>query len=161
MPTPINVRDALVTVIESITNIGKVYPTNKYAADWAHFNDIFSVNIGGNKQIRGWWLSPPTVTGSSRGDTFDAHWRTYTFTVRGVQSYKDSLDTETTFTLNVYAVFDLISRQGTLGQPDVIDGSIEVRVPLIAFRMFGSTLCHYAEITVDVGVNDPVNWVRP
>jgi len=158
------IRDALVKVIQSVPDTGQVHNRYKYASDWNVFLDKFTVTIAGKKQIRGWWISIPTLPGGLNYDSFETHWHNFVFPIRAIMGYSDTDDSETEFENMIYAVHGKLHEQGVLGLGPLqlaptIDqvipgGSIDVILPLIDIRTFGSVLCHYAELYLTVGVKD-------
>lgn len=160
------IASAIVAVMQTVEAVGQVHNRNKYNASWDKFFDQFAYNWNGQKQVRGWYLSIPTVTATSgEGDSFDSHWDTYDYVIRGLMSYSDGGETEPAFEDLIYTVRDVLQAQGTFGlvsAPDrVVDGSIAVTIPTVDMRTFGSVLMHYCEMHLQVTVNSDVVWVSP
>lgn len=164
-----SVKQQIVTLIKGLPRTGNVYDRVKYTSNWQNFKDQFAFvdPSNGMQQIRGWWITIPTLLeGESDGNTFDTHWHNYQYPIHAVMSYSDKGDTEPAFEEMVYSVYQKLHFQGVLGLgPDnpvngsvVIDGSIGVTIITIDMRMFGSMLCHHAEMRVTVGVAEPVVW---
>lgn len=156
-----DIRDAIVTVIESVTDSGIVHNRAKYSTDASTFLDNFSCLIGGKKILRGWWLSIPT-SNAFRGthSTFDSDTEVLEFTIRGIHSYYDNEDSETEFGILVYTVMTALRSQITFSQGPtrVLPFSAEVNLPIVELRQFGSTLCHYCEIRFSIETNVIVAW---
>lgn len=167
-------KQAIVSVIKGVPNTGNVYDRVKYNSNWQRFRDdfLFADPATGYTQVRGWWITIPVLSEYPQGRSFDAHWHNYTYPIRAVMSYSDKGDTEPVFNDMIWKVFDQLHDQGTLGlgpnNPTidqfgnpafVIDGSIDVAVPVVDMRFFGSILCHYAEMRMQVGLADQVNFI--
>ena len=147
------IRDALVTLVESVSNVGAVHNRARFTADWSNFNTLFKATIGGVEQIRGWWvqwsgITATNVPGTGFGDDADI-WR---FTIRGVLALKDAGDTETTFNDLMLAIVNAIRASSHLGEAEVMRYSHRVTTSEPDIRQFGSVVCNYGEIYVDVTV---------
>lgn len=163
------IRDQIVTLIQSVHNPGNVYDRYKYSSNWQTFLDQFAWQDldSGYKIIKGWWVSLPTMTENIPGRSFDEHWHNYTWPIRGIMSLSDRGDSEDAFDTMLWAVVEVLHDQGTLGQGPgvradshyVVDGSTEVEAPIVEIRQFGSTLCHYCELRMTVGVAHPVVFI--
>lgn len=146
-----SIREALVTLIESATDAGIVHNRIKFSADWTTFLNHFGwVDDEGRNQVRGWWLSIPTMPTVGRG-TYNSDSEIYTFPIRGIMAYKDSEETEPAFQELIYRVFRILQKQddldiGVVGTDYFVDGSIVVTMPVVELRQYGSILCHYCEI---------------
>jgi|SRR5688572_831887 len=146
-----SIREALVDLIEELTDVGIVHNRTKFSADWTVFLNNFGwVDTAGRNQVRGWWLSIPTMPSIGRG-TYNSDSEIYTFVVRGIMSYKDSEESEPVFQELIYRVFRHLQKQsdldvGIVGNDYFVDGSIVVTMPTVELRQYGSVLCHYCEI---------------
>ena len=133
------IRTAIYTTLSGVTNIGKVYDYDRWAADWATFINLFKTTISGMPQIRGWEISR---TGPVPNDTTSV--RSHTYTIRGYMSLDDSAATEKTFNALIEAIYDAF-----LAAPDLNYAALGhdgIQVDVIEARMFGSVLCHYTEL---------------
>jgi hypothetical protein len=155
-------KQAIATIVKAQPKTGQVYDRVKYSANWQRFKDQFAwVDAEtGYTQIRGWWITLPTMTENSRDASFDMHWHNFTYPLHAVMSYSDSGDTEPDFNNMIWSVFEVLHQQGTFGLGSVngdvvIDASVDVSVPTVDFRFYGSILCHHAEMRVTVGVGSP------
>lgn len=164
-----DVRQAVVTLIQGIPNIGNVYDRYKYSSNWQSFLDQFMWQDPdtGFRAPRGWWVSLPTMTEYPQGRSFDEHWHTYTYPIRGILGVSDKANSEGSFDTLIWQVVDVLHDQGTLGQGPgvradqkyVVDASPDIDVPIVEIRAFGSTLCHFTEMRFSVGIAHPVNNV--
>lgn len=149
-----SIRDAIVARVNTIANIGKVYGYTRQVADWSAYLNLFTSTIGGVKQVRGWEVSwdgvPETDADMGR---FGGSIETYSFTIRGKQGLDDSAATEQTFDDLIEAIRSDLRSQSNLGVLAVHVGSIQVTVPVIDNRQFGSVLCHFCEINVRMHVD--------
>jgi hypothetical protein len=139
------VRGLVKTVVEGVTNVGLVHDYQRLATDFTVLLDRFKTTISGQEQIRGWTISLEAAPGERM--TFGAVQRTYQYKIRGYFGLKDSSATEKSALLVVFAVMDALDVDTTIrpgaGGTTASPCSLEVYEP----RMFGSMLCHYAEIT--------------
>jgi hypothetical protein len=143
-----NIRTQIYTILSSVTNIGKVYDYERWANDWATFINFFKTTIGGIDQIRGWEISrrsaPEKQVGISSGT--GKYERAHSFVIRGYLGVKDADATEKTFNALIEAIATAFrgnrKLNGTAERHDLIQTDI------IEPRMFGSVLCHYAELSL-------------
>jgi len=91
-------------------------------------------------------------------------WHTYTYPIHAIMTYSDQGDTEPRFNDMIWTVQSSLVQHGFLGlgpqnpQPNgshVIDGTVEVAVPTVDLRFYGSILCHHCEMLLTVGVAIP------
>lgn len=160
-----DIRLAMAGILDAIPNIGMVYDHYKYSSDWSKFLDQFTISIGGNRQVRGWWLSIPTISvPQSQYQTFgsDGDVDTYNWPLRGVMTFSDANGSETEFEDLIHLVRNTLRHQLTLGLPsEIVPGAINVVVPLIDIRSFGSYLVHYCEMSVTMDVMLPATVWGP
>lgn len=168
------VKQAIVKTITAQSNVGRVYDRVKYSSNWQNFRDqfLYANPSNGMTQVRGWWVTIPNMTDYPTGRTFDTHWHIFTYPIHAVMSYSDKGDTEPDFNNMIWQVFDVLHDQGVLGlgpgspvidqfgSPSfVIDGSIDIEVPTVDMRFYGSMLCHHAEFRMSVGIADQVQFI--
>jgi hypothetical protein len=150
-----SVREALVTLIESIPDSGSVYNRAKFSTTFDKFLDQFSwVDQNGRNQVRGWWLSIPTMPTVGRG-TYDQDSEICRFPIRGIMSYRDGSESEIDFEDLSYRVFRVLQKSTGLAVTSVngdrvVVGNIITTMPINELRQFGSILCHYCEIHFQV-----------
>lgn len=157
MTTYATIRDALVTQITAVSNAGNVYAYERLVADWSNFQALFTATIGGQKQVRGWWVTRERI--EAVPDAMGTTARTYVFVVRGVLGVHDSTATEETFQDLVDAVMAAIDAHRDDGDSAVRDYSVGPTLArVIEARQFGSVLCHYAELEVRVEVIAAVSY---
>jgi hypothetical protein len=142
------------TKLLEIPNIGLVYTYQRQAVDMSKFINLFARDIGGGKkEIRGWEITRQAIAEHKRGAFFGHH----VMIVRGYMGISDADASSETF----QALVDLIRAKFRTAEPDdsaadwdYRDGdnitNSPVQVPLLDDRMFGSVLCHHAEIHISV-----------
>jgi hypothetical protein len=160
------IKQRIVTSINLVPNTGNVYDRIKYSSNWQRLGDDFfySDPETGRNQVRGWWVTIPTLREDLRLRSFDAYWHTYMYPIHAIMTYSDQGDTEPRFNNMIWSVQAGLIKHGFLGlgpqfpQPDgtwVIDGTVEVSVPTVDVRFYGSVLCHHCEMQLSVGVSVP------
>jgi hypothetical protein len=127
-------RALVYAVVNGVSNVGQVHDYERWANDWTTFLDRFKATISSVSVIRGW-----TIT--CAGWTQDHAMRVYTYKVRGYFGLDDSAASEKAAMLIVDAVCQALDISDDFDEGEMAE--------LTAFepRMFGTTLCHYAEIT--------------
>lgn len=140
------IRQQIFTDLSSVTNIGKVYDYERWAADWAVFINLFKTRINNVDQIRGWEIgrkAAPATYDSNAEETTN-----HQFFIKGYMGVKDSDATEKTFNTLIEAVRTKFRFNFKLNGTCELAGPISV--DLIDTRTFGSVLCHYAELSLPV-----------
>lgn len=163
------VKQAIVAVISGVNGTGQVFDRVKYSSNWQTFGDQFYYvdPATGSKQVRGWWVTLPTMQEDTTNSDFETHWHRYTYPLHAIMTYTDKGSSEPEFNNMIWSVFDILHVQGVLGLgpsapvngSSVIDGSIEIEVPTVDLRFYGSILCHHAQLQMSVGVATPIVWV--
>lgn len=148
-----DIVDAVVAVLQGVADSGKVYGYFRYAADSSDFLSFFQTTIGGVSQLRGWLVTlaprdPMTVTDWALGTSLER----YQVLATGIMGVNDAQSSERTFS----ALCETVTR--TLSHCDLaLSGVVSQEAEPAAWRLaehrlFGGTLCHYAEITLPVSV---------
>ena len=144
------IRAQIYSILNNVTNAGKVYDYERWAADWEKFISLFKATISGSDQIRGWEIGRQSmaeknagVGGGSAGNE-----KTHTFVIHGYLGLNDAGATEKTFNSLIEAVGDAFRTNLTLNGSCWGHGFIQVRI--VEARMFGSVICHYAELSLEV-----------
>jgi len=150
--------------MNTVDEIGVVHEKTIFSNSQDTFLDQFTTIIDGNRQIRGWWVSPPTVFNAVNPDTtFDFPTDTLDYAVHAVMGMSMNSDSETEFTDLVYRTRDALRVMVDWGLVEVIKYSTVVSVPTLDLRQFGSVMCHYCELHVQVNVEYDVDngggWV--
>ncbi len=134
------VRAGIYGLVGAISDIGVVYDYERWAVDSARFIELFKTTIGGIGQIRGVEIT----RGSAAED--ETPERKHTYRLKCYMGLKDEDATEKTFNAIVEAICDAFRADQTIG--GVAEGHDYIQVATIELRMFGSVLCHYAELTL-------------
>lgn len=158
MPTAFEqLRDAIATKMNAVPNIGVVQSRERLAADYDTFLALFKDSASG--EIRGW-----TITWGDNRNVMDEYagfgqmaWQ-YEFVIRGYLGFNDANNTEDQFGVLVEAVRDSLQQSRTFGVASVVPFSTEVSVDHHEKRWFGSVLCHFAEVTVNVCMVENMVW---
>ena len=127
-------RALIYAVVNGVSNVGQVHDYERWANDWTTFLDRFKTTSSGSSVIRGWTIG-------CAGWTQDHSMRTYMYKVRGYFGMDDSAASEKT----AIAVVDAVCQ--ALNTADDFDDNELAELTTFELRMFGSVLCHCAEIT--------------
>jgi len=140
------VRASIVALVDGVTNSGNIYDREPLTSTWDAFLDYFKVTISDVAQIRGFTVSCEQIERQglvSAGARNTGNQARYTYRIRGYQSLNYVNDTENTFMAIVLAVMDALD--GGIVSGDVFN-AVLAQLSTYTPRMFGGTLCHYAEI---------------
>jgi hypothetical protein len=135
-------RAAIASVLSGIPDVGVVHDYDRWAVDWGAFIALFKTTIGGKDQIRGWEIS--RISASEDRTSVRPH----TYAIRGYMGLKDSQATEKTFNDLIEAIAAAFRASQDLGK--AVLGHDFIQIAVIEPRMFGSVLCHYAELRLTV-----------
>lgn len=137
------VRDQIKTVLEGVSGVGKVHDYERHAKDWSAFFTLF---LDADNKINGWEVSRYATPSAAAGrGVFE---RRHNFRLRGYYGLSDSAASEKTFQDLVEAVVTALQADQRLGGTTWKSGPVQVAA--VEPRIFGSVLCHYAELTVEV-----------
>ena len=138
------IRTEIYNIFSGVSNIGKVYDYERWAADWNIFINLFKTTIAGKDQIRGWEIRRSTFDKSimTVGDSEDPTGHKYI--ISGYLGVKDAYETEKVMNALIETIIEALRQHRTLNDKGYID-SIE---GVIDTRTFGSILCHCAELTL-------------
>ena len=145
-----NIISKVKEILLTVTGIGtKVYDYERYAADWATFINYFK----SDSKVNGWEITVPSS--SETEDTPSVNIRTHTIKIFGYYSLDDGNASEKTFRSLTEAVCDKfrnyqVDLDGTAFMSS--GASVNVREN----RMFGSVLCHFCEIQLNV--QEHIQW---
>jgi len=153
--TEATIRANIKTLLEAVTNVGQVHDYERWASTYDVFLDRFKYDVGAQTQIRGWTITCTGMELENRpfqdaSDPTDAmFYLTYPYIIRGYFGVDDSEATEKSALLIVIEVLQaLIEGRDSLGA-----GVQYVTMPVLdiyEYRVFGSALVHYAEISMNV-----------
>ena len=148
-------RAALKTILLAVINVGQVHDYERWSGDIPAVTLHFKATISGSEVLRGWtitcsgwtteWLTAPEDEGPGSIN------RTYTYKLRGYFGLQDAVASEKVAIGLVEDVCEALDRSEVLHDEDDYQGQTPPAT-LTTFepRMFGTILCHYAEITVTV-----------
>lgn len=146
------IRAQLKSTIQGVSNTGVVHDYLRWAAEYSAFLDLFKTTISGKSVIRGWTITCESMPqrqdgddGATYGTRATGNIQTFNYRLRFYAGLDDSAATEKTILTLALNVVDALDTATT-----VIDSTSLIATPaqLEVFepRMFGSVLCHYAEI---------------
>lgn len=143
-------RQAILTRLNGIENIGVVYDYERWAVTYAGILDLYRVKINGQSVIRGFTI---TCEGFDQNRlTFGMGGkgqiqRVYHYKVRGYYGLNDADATEKAAIALFIQVVENLEDHLRL-----VDASQHTTPPSLLFqpRLFGDILCHYAEISFDI-----------
>ncbi len=136
------IRTGIYDFIRVIPDIGVVHDYERWAVDQAKILEFYKTTIGGKPQIRGWEVTRRAAKGDDSAE------RQHTYAIKGYQGLKDDEATEKLFNANIEAIEAKFREDQTIGGTAL--GHEFIQVELIQPRMFGGTLCHYAELSLVV-----------
>jgi hypothetical protein len=143
-----NVRAQILSTLNGVTNVGKTYDYKRWAPMVNNFLNFFRLVIGGVQQIRTWEITGPTITQGALTFGGTNILRTYTYIINGFMGLNDSTATEKTFIAmaeDVVEALDADFHKGT-----TFHHCEPAELSLFAWLKFGETLCHHAQITLQV-----------
>jgi hypothetical protein len=138
------IRTEIYNIVSAVTNVGKVFDYERWAAEWTTFINFFKTTIGNVDQIRGWEIgrraAPENVV------TLGRNLRDHIFVIRGYMAVNDEAATEKTFNTLIEAISDAF--RGNLELNDTAESHDFLQAEIIEHRRFGGVLCHYAELVL-------------
>lgn len=151
------IKTDLYAILNAVTGIGIVHARDRYSNDWNTFLALFKDTDG---RINGCMFSREKCATQRRvqGEVERAH----VFVIRRVMGFRDADNTADLFDEHLQDILAALTDADTLNtgdcttEPDwgpmsgVVGGQLEISEP----RMFGSVLCHYAEIRLCVCVDE-------
>lgn len=134
------IRQAIYTILKSVTDIGRVYDYDRNATDWDQFINLFKDNRSG--RISGAEISRGNC--QSVKISYIEEDSTHGFIIRLYMGVNDADKTELKFNARIEAIRTAARGNHTLS--GVCTDAGPITVPVIDTRTFGSVLCHYAEL---------------
>ena len=142
-------RGTLKTTIQGLTDEGVVHDYERWTAgDWAAFLALFKTTIESEDYIRGWTITMEAMpqVRHEMGDGGGIKLRAYNHRIRMYWGLDNSAASEKSAVAMAIAAVEALDASGTLHGGgtyyDADPASLETFEP----RLFGGTLCHYAEI---------------
>jgi len=132
-----------------------VYDYERWAVDWEAYLALFKATISGSSVVRGWTITCQSMAQErpAMGLTSPSRLRAYDYRIRGYFGLKDGDATEKTAFGLAVAVVDALDADATLHE-SYYDASV-ASIARFEPRIFGSVLCHYAEIALAVVEEQP------
>jgi hypothetical protein len=147
--TLVDIKAALKTILEGVTNMGKVHDRLRNTVDPAAFKEMF---LDHDQQIiNGWEITrsayEPILSVSSLIK------KVHVMRCRGYYGFKDSINTEDKFQTIVDGVVDAIHANVSYTDAwDRIEDMEGAQAPDIGLDDFAGYLCHYADVVVRLEV---------
>ena len=152
-----NNYSAIVTDIKTkllgVTGTGNVYPYFRYSKDASTFMQLFMVDSdAGKKDIRGWEITRSKVTETLKG----LYFRHHTMKLNGYLGLQDEAQSDTTFQQFIEEICNVFRKAEAPAEATWFYGNGErpvdspAQADVIDVRLYGSYLCHHAEITLMV-----------
>ena len=135
-------RASIKTLMDTVTGIGMVHATSRWAADDAKLRSLFQKNA--NAPLHGWEITREGIPQNQRITNAKYKW-THSYLVLGHYAVRDNVS-EPLFN----AVVDVVCQKFL---DNIIPGSEAPHpVPTVTIKewMFGGVLCHRAEIRIQV-----------
>lgn len=148
MSTLAEQRGAIVAQLAAIPEIGLVHDRERFAKDQAKFAELFLAEIGGAKQIRGWWLR--RVATSEKAVTNGTSLTEHTWQWRCYMAFNDQAESELALDALIEAYRDAHRADPTVGGVCELnplaggDGTDGVQVIDAGPVTFCGALCHSA-----------------
>lgn len=149
MTTESEFRASIVTRLNTVTSIGRVYDYQRYTNDWKQAVDIFGYTLGGAVVLRVWFVSCEAVLPEGKlatGDFGTGAQTIYRYKVRGYMGVSDASESEKAALALAIAAQSALNNSALLAGTDAYSATL-ARLDPFAFIPWGGVLCHYAELT--------------
>lgn len=148
-------RTQIYNIVNGVSNIGNVYPRERWANRWAEILTLLKATVSGTDQIRAWMI---TCQGAPQNEYLTEEYvdpqgnnvviRTFRWVIRGFVTFNDGDNTEEEALNLALAVVDSLSVASTLHDGSTYwDEQPPADLGIFELRIFGGVLCHYIEIT--------------
>lgn len=144
-----SIREQIKAILEGVSGIGVVHDYQRWSATWEKFLDHFKDPDG---KINGWVFTREKTPATCESATHES--RVHSFKIRGYYGLKDEDATELTFQDLIENISAAFRAKRTLNSTAEDSGPFQV--DLVEPRLFGSVLCHYCELTLEV--EEFENW---
>jgi len=138
------IRQQIFDILSTVPGVGRVYDYERWTADWSKFLEFFKDSASG--RILGWEISRVAVDAQFLSRIEEE--ATHRYIIKGYLGVKDSDATEKLFTGIIEAIRAAFRGNVTLN--GVAELSTPLTAPIIDVRTFGSVLCHYCELHLQV-----------
>lgn len=142
-------RAAIVAQLNAIPDIGRVHDRERYVADMVGLKALYVADIGGQQQLRGWYVRRVATPQTSRA--LGRYERTYAWHIRGFMALSDAEASELAFDALIEAICARFRADETLGgavASTVIEGEAGIQVKESGPVLFAGVLCHAATLTL-------------
>lgn len=136
------IRTQVKTILEGVSGIGLVHEYVRWATTWEKFLEFFKTS---SNKINGATIT--RVQTPETCESSDHNSRRHSFLIRMYYGLKDDDESEITFQLLVENTCAAFRAKRTLNSTAEDSGPPQVEI--LELRMFGTVLCHYAEISLD------------
>lgn len=143
MPTVEQIRAAIKTTLQGVSNIGQVHDYERYAENMPGFRALYQSTIAGSAQVRGWYVR--RLARQANSNSLGRFVITTTWRIAGFMSFDDANASEKTFdTLCDAVVAAFIANETLSGVVDcVVVGDVAgLQIDDTGPVMFGGVLCH-------------------
>lgn len=137
------IRTALETKLNGVSGIGAVHDYQRHIEDE---EALRSIAVSGGK-INAFFISRERA--GEEEEAQQQNFRTHLAVIRGVMALDDSAGTEKTFSDLLEAICDALRSDNDLSGAAEMSGPPQIR--LEGHTNFAGALCHYGEITVEIG----------
>lgn len=138
------IRLKIQEIVERVPDRGIVHPYSRWAVDWTKFLALFQDPV--SKRVLGWEIGRQAAPGVYI-DTVEEE-VVHTYVIRGYMSLNDADRTEILFNALIESVRAEFRKDFTLGGLNELPTGFNVRT--LDERFFGTVLCHYCEIAIQV-----------
>ncbi len=138
------IRAAVASILSSVPGMGVVHQYERHAADWDKFLSLFRHQ----DKINGCTITRRGVSAIRPARSVED--RNHRLLIRAYYGINDSAGSEHTFQALVDAVLDDFPDEVLIEETVYDFGPVQVET--IEPRLFGSVLCHYAELALDASV---------
>lgn len=142
-------RAAIVAVMRAVPEIGVVHPYERYIKDTAGMRRLYTVQISGGDQLRGWFvrrLAARTTRNGTGRAVVQTSWH-----IRGFLALADADESEIVFDGLIDAARSAIYADPTLGgavQNTFFDKEVGAQLQASGPVMFAGVLCHSADLVL-------------
>lgn len=147
-------RAHLETIVNSVSDIGSVYPRQRWAIKWSDILALIKTTIDSTDTIRAWMITCLGHTDEyvfGELETPNANVllnRTFNWRIQGFLSFNDSGNTEEPALNLATAVVNALNLASTLHSgTNYVDETPPASLDVFELRLFGGVLCHYIEIS--------------
>src|SRR4030065_1596984 len=137
------IRQQIYTILSAVSNIGRVYDYERWTSDWGRYIELFKTTVNGAAQVRGWELGRKAPITEDETSV-----KKHTYFLRGVMGVQDAGATEKEFNTLIETVSNTFRNNKELNGAAL--GHDFIQVETLGTRMFGSVLCHFAELVLTV-----------